>query len=78
MIERVLQVKKEQHKQEIDEPLGKRREEKNQKYKQQMDAMTAAITAQMAAQAAAYEDCFRTLEGYKVVPCTSHHLIICR
>jgi hypothetical protein len=71
MIERALQVKEEQHKQEIDELLAKQREEINQEHKQQMDAMTTAITAQftvqMAAQVKAYEDRFRTLEGYRVV-----------
>ncbi|KAE8076137.1 hypothetical protein FH972_014803 [Carpinus fangiana] len=67
MIERALQAKEEQHKQEIDELLAKQREEINHEHKQQMDARTAVITAQMVAQAVAYEDRFRTLEGYRVV-----------
>ena len=82
MIERALQAKEEQHKQEIDELLAKHREEINQEHKQQMDAMTATITAQftmqMAAQVAAYEDCFRTLEGYRVVTSEPEVRGLCR
>jgi hypothetical protein len=51
MIERVLQAKEEQHKQEMDELLAKQMEE----HLWQMDAMTAVIIVQVATQMAAYE-----------------------
>ncbi|KAE8076545.1 hypothetical protein FH972_015188 [Carpinus fangiana] len=53
MIEKVLQVKEEQHKQEIDELLAKQREKINHEHKQQMDEMIAAIVVQFTAQMAA-------------------------
>jgi hypothetical protein len=71
MIQSAIQLKEQQHKQEIEEM----RDEINQQHKQQMDAFTAAITeqftqrmaAQLADQATLYEDQFRSLEGYRVV-----------
>ncbi|KAE8056018.1 hypothetical protein FH972_012821 [Carpinus fangiana] len=44
MIEKALQVKEEQHKQEIDELLAKQKEEMREEHKHQMDAMTTTIT----------------------------------
>jgi ABC-type transporter Mla subunit MlaD len=71
MIQSTIQLKEQQHKQEIEEM----KQEINQQHKQQMDALTAAITvqftqqmvAQLADQAALYEERFRSLEGYRVV-----------
>jgi FtsZ-binding cell division protein ZapB len=70
MIQSVIPLKDQQHKQEIEEL----REEINQQHRQQMDALTAALTekftqrmdAQLADQAAFYEERFRSLEGYRV------------
>jgi gas vesicle protein len=71
MIQSTIQLKEQEHKQEIEELLAKQKEE----HKQQLDALTAAITeqftqqmvAQLADQAALYEEQFRSLEGYRVV-----------
>jgi hypothetical protein len=46
MIKRPIQLKEEQHKQEIEKLLAKQREEINQEHKQQIDALTAAIIEQ--------------------------------
>jgi hypothetical protein len=70
MIQSAIQLKDQQHKQEIEEL----REEINQQHRQQMDALTVALTeqftrwmaAQLADQATLYEEQFRSLEGYRV------------
>ena len=59
MIKSAIQVKREQHKQEMDEMLA-----------QQREAITAAITAQVAAQMAAYEAQIRVLERFRHVSST--------
>jgi FKBP-type peptidyl-prolyl cis-trans isomerase len=63
MIEKVIQVKDEQHKQEMEERMTQQREEHNH----QMEAMNAAIIEQFAAQMAAYVARFHSLEGSTVV-----------
>jgi predicted ribosome quality control (RQC) complex YloA/Tae2 family protein len=71
MIQSTLQLKEQEHKQEIEELLAKQREE----HKQQIESLTAAIieqftqrmVAQMANQEALYEEWFRSFEGYQVV-----------
>jgi GTPase Era involved in 16S rRNA processing len=75
MIKRAIQLKDQHHKQEIEELLAKQKEEINQENKHQLDAMTAVLTeqfsqrmaAQLDAQAVHYEECFRSLKGYRVV-----------
>jgi hypothetical protein len=78
MIEKALQVKKEQHKQEMEERLAQQREEMRDEHKQQreeimeehkqlMEAMNAVITERFAAQMVAYEARFRSLEGSTLV-----------
>jgi hypothetical protein len=75
MIQSTIQLKEQQHKQEIDELLAKQREEINQQHKQQMDALTAVITeqftqrmaVQLADQMVLYEERFHSLKGYRVV-----------
>jgi GTPase Era involved in 16S rRNA processing len=71
MIQSAIQLKEQEHKQEIEELLAKQKEE----HKQQIDALTTAITEQFTQRMAAhladhvalYEEQFRSLEGYRVV-----------
>jgi hypothetical protein len=67
MIEKVLVVKEEQHKQEMEERLAQQREEMERRFAQQMDAMSAALTKWFAAQMVAYEARFHSIEGSTVV-----------
>jgi ABC-type transporter MlaC component len=71
MIQSALQLKEQEHKQEIEELMAKQKEE----HKQEMESLMAVITeqftrrmdVQLAAQAVLYEERFRSLEGYRVV-----------
>jgi hypothetical protein len=67
IIKKSLEVKEEQHKQEMGERLAQQREEMEGRVAQQMGAMSAVLTERFAAHMAAYEARFRSLEGSTVV-----------